>query len=86
MSVLHDEEMQDLFIEHGCLTIDGFDDCCIGTTYNFRQPQLVYSAVLIVAQLLEEGMQDIEALEYLEYNIVDGIPNKPEAPVIIFDI
>ena len=86
MSYLDSPEFQEVLEDYSLLKIDGFDDACIGITAHSWQPQLIYSAAMILNNLMaDDGMDAEDALEYFLYNIVDGLPNRPTAPVIIQD-
>ncbi len=49
------------------LKIDGFDDAIIGVEEN--EFKLVYSIKHCLEILMKEGMSEIDAIEYFEYNI-----------------
>ena len=48
------------------LKADGFDDCIIGI--DEISGRLIYSKNQMVLQLMKEGMEFEDAIEYLEYN------------------
>lgn len=56
------------------LIADGYDNCIIG--YDFgagTSPiRLIYSVKKILDQLVDEGMDEIDAIEYFEYNMRGG--------------
>ena len=47
------------------------DECIVGIDVNGRA---IYSYEKMLTQLIEEGMDDIEASEYLEYNTFRTLP------------
>ena len=49
------------------LFADGFDDCIIGVSSGIEQT-VVYDKDLMVEELRSQGMDEIDAIEYLEYN------------------
>jgi hypothetical protein len=49
------------------LFADGFDDCIIGVTGGI-EPVAVYDKDLMIQELVSQGMDEIEAIEYLEFN------------------
>lgn len=58
-------------IPDGFLKIDGYDDCVVGIVTRFGQePILCYNYDKILTKLMEDGMDEEEAIEYFEYNII----------------
>lgn len=52
------------------LKFDGFDDAIIGMADGWLPaPKLVYDGEKILAILMDQGMSDIDAIEYCSYNI-----------------
>ena len=76
----------DLHDDEEILRIDGFDEACIGWTDtwsgNNRPIRLVYDAVKIIQILMQQGMDESEALEYFDFNIA-GAYLGSNTPVII---
>ena len=72
----------DLHDDEEILRIDGFDEACIGWTGNDRPIRLVYDAVKIIEILIQQGMDETEALEYYDFNIA-GAYLGSNTPVII---
>ena len=76
----------DLHDDEEILRIDGFDEACIGWTDtwsgNERPIRLVYDAVRIIEILMQQGMDESEALEYFDFNIA-GAYLGSNTPVII---
>jgi len=76
----------DLHDDEEILRIDGFDEACIGWTDtwsgNDRPIRLVYDAVKIIQILMQQGMDESEALEYYDFNIA-GAYLGSNTPVII---
>jgi hypothetical protein len=59
------------------LKADGFDDCIIGYDYGSGDPiRLIYSVTKILDKLYEEfkedGLDEMDAIEYFEYNMRGG--------------
>jgi len=51
------------------LTMDGYDDCIIGTGHRFGQPTIIaYDYHKIIAKHMEQGMTKREAEEFFEFN------------------
>lgn len=68
---------------------DGFDSAIIGTANiwngNERVDVLVYDIYRMVEQLIiRDGMNEDEALDYIEYNIQNAYIGK-DTPVIVWD-
>jgi len=59
------EDMMDILADEECLTADGFDKALVGCTYG-GDVVAVYDVDLMVAILMEEGL---DAMEFLEYNV-----------------
>lgn len=51
------------------LKADGFDEAIVGTTMDGL---LVYNYCECVQILMKEGEQEIDAIEHLEYNVVNS--------------
>ena len=58
------------------------DEACIGWTGNDRPIRLVYDAVKIIEILIQQGMDETEALEYYDFKIA-GAYLGSNTPVII---
>ena len=85
-TIFESTEFQAFAEEYELLKIDGYDKCAVCITAHDFNPQIVYSSAMILQQLIaDDGMDPVEALEYYEYNIVSGLPNKANAPVILLD-
>lgn len=54
------------------MTMDGFDDCIVGTVEQFGRPTIVcYDRQKVLEQLVtESGMDEDEALEWYYFNMV----------------
>lgn len=51
------------------LVMDGFDECIIGICYRFGQePIIAYDQSAVISKLMEQGMDEDEAIEYFEFN------------------
>lgn len=73
----HETLMDD---ESIALTMDGYDDCILGTVERFGlEPIYCYSLDKVIAKLQKDGMTYEEAWEFYEFNMVgawmgDGSP------------
>ena len=63
------------------LFADGFDDCIIGVSYGMV-PRVVYDKDLMIYSLQDDGMDECEAIEYLEFNTW-GAWVGPRTPIYI---
>lgn len=64
------EQILEQYPESEILKADGFDECILGYEYNWDgNIRLVYSIDNIITQLVKEGMDVDEAIEYFEFNI-----------------
>ena len=62
------EEMMEILAEEESLTADGFDKALVGCTYE-ANVVAVYDIGLMVTILMDEGLDWMDAMEYLEYNV-----------------
>jgi hypothetical protein len=66
------------------LKVDGFDAAIIGVTETWLpEPRLVYDGQKILALLMAQGMSDLEALEYCNFNI-EGAYMGEDTPLIVW--
>jgi len=63
------EQILEVLQEEEALTVDGFDDALVGCTYGMNVVA-VYDIDLMIAVLVNEGMDWDDAVEHIEYNIV----------------
>lgn len=61
--------------------VDGFDGAVIGMTTDMK---LVYCVGDMLDILIEEGMDDVDAIDHFEYNISRSIPYVENAPVLVY--
>ena len=62
------ENIEDLFPDENPMIFwDNLDDAIIG--YDDKQMRVVYSSSKIIEELISQGMNDEEAIEWFEYNI-----------------
>ena len=56
------------------IVLDGLDDAIVGVGYSKDlEPRLIYSISKIILTLMErDKMTRLEAIEFYDYNIVDG--------------
>ena len=56
------------------LIADGYDDCIIGYDFGTGMSaiRLIYSVRKILDQLVDEGMDEMDAIEHFEYNMRGG--------------
>lgn len=62
------------------LQIDGYDDACIGVSEN---EELIYDYSLLVKQAMKDGCTYEEAVEYVDFNIVQAKFSQYINPVIV---
>jgi len=63
------EHLMEILEEEECLTADGFDDALVGCTYG-ANVVAVYDINKMVEILMKEGLDNDDAVEFLEYNVV----------------
>jgi hypothetical protein len=69
----------------GAVLFDGCDSALIG--YGSRvdmEPIAIYSYRLLVQSFIEQGMDEDDASEYVEYNIV-GLWAGERTPIIVYE-
>lgn len=70
-------------VDPDAVVFDGFDEAVIGYTHLMnRGTVLVYDYQKIAYTLMEQGMSEDEAFEYVDYNIV-GLWAGEKTPVIL---
>lgn len=51
------------------LLMDGFDDCILGICIRFGQePIIAYDQNAVIAKLMQQGVDEEQAIEYFEFN------------------
>lgn len=75
------QEILDNYPDIEFIRVDGFDDAVIGMTTDFK---LVYCVGDMIDILIEEGMDDTDAIDHFEYNVVRSIPYVSEAPILVY--
>ena len=70
----------------GAIILDGLDDAIIGMAEEFGNgPRIVYSKSKIFKILMErDGMEEIEAIEFYEFNIF-GLFASPQNAIFLED-
>jgi hypothetical protein len=64
------EVYQDVVGDIEILTADGFDDAIVGLdSKSFR---VIYDVDIMVNILMEQGMEEMDAVEHLEYNVFNA--------------
>ena len=63
-------EIVERYDDEEFLKADGFDDAVIGVCHTSRK--LIYSYAKCIEILLNEGMDEIDAIEHLSYNVINS--------------
>ena len=63
-------EIVERYDDEAFLKADGFDDAVIGVCHTSRR--LIYSYAKCIEILLNEGMDEMEAIEHLSYNVINS--------------
>jgi hypothetical protein len=66
------EEILQNYPDEEILIADGYDDCVIGYDYNGGTIRLIYSVKKILDQMVEEGINEMDAIEHFEFNMRGG--------------
>jgi hypothetical protein len=79
-----DELFDDLAEENPeALLADGFESCLLGYTCNHHHPVVaVYDLGACVRKLMDDGLSDEEAVEYLSFNTL-GAYVGPDGPLFV---
>lgn len=80
MSIL-DSIIEDHYDEE-LLKADGFDDAVIGVCY--ASSRLIYSYTKCLQILVDEGMDDVDAIEHLSYNTMGAYVGE-KTPIFCID-
>lgn len=64
------EVYQDILGDEEILTADGFDDAIIGI--DSKSLRVIYDTDLMINILMAEGMEETDAVEHLEYNVLNA--------------
>lgn len=78
------KEILEQYSEIEILKADGFDNAVIGIALDFTEPRLIYS-VSKCLRILEQDMEDIDALEHFTYNVSGGYVGE-KTPIWCWDI
>ena len=63
--------MQAPIVEDEMMQMDGYDDCVVGTVTRFNMPPvLCYDLHKVIARMVDDGMDEEEAYEYYNYNML----------------
>jgi hypothetical protein len=58
-------------LDYKVMKMDGYDDCALGVLERIGQdPIIVYDKALVLKKLRDEGCDEMEAIEWYEYNMV----------------
>ena len=64
-------------INPNAVLVDGFDNCIIGISERYgEEPVLIYSREKIIDNLMKNGCNQEDALEYYYYNILGSYVNE----------
>ena len=64
------DKILDQFPDTPILKFDGFDECVLGYEYNWDgNIRLIYSVDKILTNLVGDGMEVDDAIEYFEFNM-----------------
>ncbi|MEN9446496.1 MAG: phage vB BmeM-Goe8 [Bacteroidota bacterium] len=75
--------IEDYEESEGCIILTGYDDCIIGITEEFGGTRrLLYDKSKIIQKLMNDGMDDFEALEFFDYNIL-GLYAGEQNPIFL---
>jgi hypothetical protein len=71
------------FEETEFLKADGFDEAVIG--FDFNSERLIYSISKMIEILVNDGMEKIDAIEYLEFNTFAAYVGE-KTPIYMWDL
>lgn len=64
------EKLHELYPDLDFLQADGFDDAIVGVEP--LSGKVIYDIDTMIVILMEEGMDSTEAIEYLDYNVLNA--------------
>lgn len=64
------DDLVDTFDEEGLMFADGFDDAILGVCSSSYR--VIYSVEKMIKILMDEGMEYIDAIEHLSFNVVNA--------------
>ena len=71
------------FEETEFLKADGFDEAVIG--FDFNSERLIYSISKMIEILMQDGMDRVDAIEYLEFNTFAAYVGE-KTPIYMWDL
>ena len=80
--MIDQERLQDILAEEEAITADGFDDALVGFTCGANLVAVYDIHKMIEILMTSEGMEHNDAVEYLEYNVIDAYVGE-KTPVYI---
>lgn len=82
------QEIEEYFesIGESVLLMDDLDDALIGFSKRINEPILaVYSWTKILNSLMKSGMDEEEAIEYIDFNILGAYVGE-KTPIVVMDM
>lgn len=70
--------------EQSILLADGLEEAFIGIGYQFHTPLAIYSKSKALQCLEKEGMSELEAIEFFDYNIAGAYVGE-QTPIFLED-
>jgi hypothetical protein len=64
------DDLVDSFYDEGLMFADGFDDAILGVCSSSHR--VIYSVEKMIKILMDEGMEYIDAIEHLSFNVVNA--------------
>ncbi len=77
------EQLHEMYPELELLKADGFDDAIIGVEP--LSGKLIYDIDIMVSVLIEEGLTSLDAIEYLDYNVLNAYVGE-KTPLYIYTV
>lgn len=74
------DKLHEMYPELDLFKADGFDDAIIGLEP--LSGKVIYDIDLMVSVLMEEGLDNVEAIEYLDYNVLNAYVGE-QTPIYI---
>lgn len=71
--------------EESALFADGLEEAFLGIGYQFHEPIAIYSKSKAIQCLEKQGMSELEAIEYYDYNIAGSYVG-PSTPIFLEDL
>jgi hypothetical protein len=76
-----------MIVPEDTLLMDGYDDCLEGICIRFGQdPIAIYDYDKVINKLMEDGLSEVDATEWFEYNMIGAWVGEKTPAFIVKDV